>query len=118
MTTPIPAASNPFASAYLGEQVLNDPTLLDMLAKNTNPAAVYEAVDAAFNVLQSNAVAERWHAFGEVLIAADAAQMSDEHLIAFGRKWAMEKPRGEVFPSQSVLDMFAPHLRATGRIDG
>jgi hypothetical protein len=113
VTTP----DNTAATVALGEDLLADPTLLATIADNTNPAAVYEAVDAAWNAYLADETTERWHAFSNVLVAADNAGMTGENIVDFGRKWANKMPPNEDgLPSEAVVAMFAPHLKAAGLI--
>lgn len=105
------------AMSTRGEDLLANPTLLAALASHTSPTTVYEAVDAAWNAFLTDATDERWHSFSNVLVAANSAGMSSEHIIEFGRKWAVKVPQNKNgMPSDAVVDMLVPHVRAAGLI--
>lgn len=111
------SSDNPFTIAYRGEELLNNPTLLPSLANDGNHDAINAVVDTAWNAFMSHQSVERWHAFSQVLIAADAMGLPGEDLIRHGRKWAASLPDIDEnwTPIPAVIEMFKPHLDAAGK---
>lgn len=108
---------NPFAAAYRGGQVLDEPTLLPTLVDPATPDNLRHAVQAAWAAFLSDPTDEHWVAFSLVLVAADGmGLLSTDDMIAIGQQWAREMPTSGVMPPPEVIEMFAPHLEAAGKL--